>query len=271
MADTLTEIVARRAPSEFQSFLAEPMAETTSADFLFEPAPAPRGAQAEPTPQRKVRPVPPVQRTSASASVSASAPARRARSSRTVRVPELVVGLLLVAGCALAALLLQRSDSAGTTVVVAARPVARGSVITAADLTGSVLVGDTSMLISGTDAQLLLGQVAAVDISLGMPLNNSMLTTAGALGPDEALTSVALQAGRLPPDLTPNDVVRVVVVTTNGAVTEARLLEPTALVWSLVGPEGSSSDTIVTLRGPLSLATDLAGASTVQISRVEGE
>ena len=265
MAETLTEIVARRAPSDLHSLATDRASTTGASEFLFQPAPAPRGAQAE-QPQRKMRPGAPHQ----SAPVAAQTQ-RRNRTSKNVRIPELVVGLLLVTGCALAALLLQRSNSAGTTVVVAARPIARGNMITAADLTGSVLVGDTSMLIAGSDAQALLGQVATVEIAAGVPMNKAMLTSARALGPDEALTSVALQAGRMPPDLTPNDVVRVVVVNNAGAVTEARSLDVTAEIWSIVGPDASSSDTIVTLRGPLSLATELAGATTVQISRVEGE
>ena len=133
-----------------------------------------------------------------------------------------------------------------------------------------MLSGDTSMLISGDDARGLLGQVASVDIPSGVPLNSALFTTASALGPDEALTSVALEPGRMPPDLAPDDEVRIVVVNSDGVNSPARLLEATAQVWSIVDADGSNLNTIVTLRGPLSLATDLAAASTVQIARVEG-
>lgn len=273
--DTLTPITARRAPIEFHPLAdfdgPDPVADPVADPFV-EPAAAARSVRSDPPP-RQTRPTQPTATTNPGhkrgqtrSQTSNHSHTRRSK----VRVPELVIGVLLVSGCALAALLLQRSDTNRVTVVVAARHIARGSAISAVDLTGSTLSGDTSMLISGDDAKGLLGQVASVDIAAGVPLSSALFTTASALGPDEALTSVALEPGRMPPDLTPNDEVRIVVVNAGAANAPARLLDATAQVWSIVDADGTNLNTIVTLRGPLSLATDLAAASTVQIARVEG-
>ena len=270
--DTLTPITARRAPIEFHP-LADFDGPDPVAEPFVEPAPAARSVRSDPPP----RPIRAPQPNTVAANQGHKLGQTRSQTmshshtrGRKVRVPELVIGVLLVSGCALAALLLQRSDTNRVTVVVAARAVPRGSAISAVDLTGTMLSGDTSMLISGDDAKGLLGQVASVDIPAGVPLSSAMFTTASALGPDEALTSVALEPGRMPPDLAPNDQVRIVVVDTSAANSPARLVEATAQVWSIVDADGSNLNTIVTLRGPLSLATDLAAASTVQIARVEG-
>lgn len=188
-------------------------------------------------------------------------------------MPEIVVGVLLVAGCALAALIMQRSDSATQTVVIAARPIPRGSVISAQDLAAGNMSGDTSALIVGDDAKSLLGQIATVDIGVGAPLTTSLVSAAKGLGPDEAISSVSLAPGRLPPDLAAGDTVRIVVVgpSATGATSEARLLDMAAEVYAVTNADDPNGNVIVTLRGPVSLTSELAAASTVQLARIQGK
>ena len=190
---------------------------------------------------------------------------------RTFRLPEVVLGVMLVAGCALGAVLWQRSTNTTETFVVAARSIDRGTVITAEDLRGAEMGGETSTLIAGSDARALVGQVAVVDIAEGAPMSVSLLVDEQPLAADEALTSMALEPGQAPPDLALNDRVRVVVTSASdgtGAVLTT-MLDATAVVWS-VGQSQDGISTVVTVRGPLSLATDVAAAVSVRLARVEG-
>ena len=200
-----------------------------------------------------------------------SGAATPATKKRSFRPPEVVLGVLLVAGCALAAVLWQRHTNTTETFVVAARPIARGTVVSAADLGGAQIGGDTAALVRGADASSLLGQIAAVDIAVGSPMSAALVTAEVPLAADEALTSMALEPGEMPPDLAPNDHVRVVVTTAadpTGASTTV-LLDATAIVWSVeLSQDGVS--TVVTVRGPLSLSSDIASAVSVRLARVEG-
>ncbi len=188
--------------------------------------------------------------------------------SRPLRVPELVVGVVLVAGCALLAVVFSSRSNATTTVVVASRTVARGSAIVADDLKGAEMAGATTAMVRGSNAVDLIGQIALVDIAANSPLTQSVVTSATPLLPGEALTSMALAPGQVPPDLAPNDHARVVVTSIGVAgETQAALLDEQAVVWSVsLAPDGTS--TIVTVRGPISLSSAVASAAKVQLARV---
>jgi len=123
-------------------------------------------------------------------------------------------------------------------------------------------------MVRGSKAVDLIGQVALVDIAADSPLTQSLVTAAAPLLAGEALTSMALAPGQLPPDLAPNDHVRVVVTSVGVAgETQATLLEEQAIVWSVsLAPDATS--TIVTVRGPISLSSAVASASKVQLARV---
>ena len=177
---------------------------------------------------------------------------------------------MLVAGCALAAVVWQQHADTTTTVVVASRPIQRGSVITADDLRGAELGGETGALVAGRDALTLLGRVAVVDIAADVPMTPSLLAEAESLGTDEALTSMALAPGRLPPDLAPGDRVRIIITADGGATDPVTtLIEDVATVWA-VDPAPDGVDTVVTVRGPLSLAAPLTAAVVVQLVRIAG-
>lgn len=202
---------------------------------------------------------------------------------RSFRLPEVVLGVFLVAGCALGAVLWQKSAETRTTVVVASHRIPRGSVIGAGDLRGAQVGGETSAMIAGHSAHALLGKIAVVDIDIDVPITPTLLTDARALALDEALTSMALAPGHLPPDLAMNDTIRIVVTGPStargvdvgagvgavggGAIDVTVLLDQPAVVWSVEkSPDGVS--TIVTLRGSLSLSTAIAAADEIRLVRV---
>jgi flagella basal body P-ring formation protein FlgA len=190
---------------------------------------------------------------------------------RSVRLPEVVLGVLLVAGCAFGAVAWQRATNSTTTVVVASRHIARGSVIGVDDLRGAQVGGETGAMIAGADARLLLGKVAVVDIDAAVPLTPTLISDAAPLGIEEALSSVALDPGQFPPDLAAGDRVRIVVTSTSGvggAVT-ATLIDEVAAVWAVdVAADGRT--TVVTMRGPIEIGTAVATAEQVRVLRVEG-
>ncbi|HRE03203.1 MAG TPA: SAF domain-containing protein [Ilumatobacteraceae bacterium] len=190
---------------------------------------------------------------------------------RPLRMPEVILGVLLVAGCALGAVLWQRQASTRESFVVAAGPIERGRTLQGADLTVIELGGDTQVFVPAAAAQSLVGLTATADIPAGTPLVAALVAAAPALGADEALTSVALHAGDMPTDLAANDTVRIVVTTNAGAggVSSTVLLDPIAVVWSVVDARDGVS-TVVTLRGSLELSTDIAAAASVRLARVEG-
>lgn len=194
------------------------------------------------------------------------------RGKRAVRVPEVVLGVLVVAGCALGAVLWQRSANTTTTVVVASRDIARGSVIGIDDLRGAQVGGETAAMISGGDAHLLLGKVAVVDIRAAVPLTETLFADAAQLSADEALTSAALAPGQLPPDLSAGDHVRIIVTSgaAPGGAATTTLLEPVVVVWA-VDPAPDGANAVVTLRGPLAIGAEIAAAAEVRLLRVEGD
>jgi hypothetical protein len=180
-----------------------------------------------------------------------------------------VLGVLLVAGCALGAVLWQRSVDDSTTVVVAVRPIERGAAIVADDLGGVRMSGDTSALVDGSSAEVLLGQYAAVDIASGVPFTAALVTGDRPLAVDEALTPIALAAGEVPPDLAAADAVRVVVTNIDGDRTETTMLDERASVWA-VDRAVDDVTTVVTVRGSVALAVALSGAASVRLVRVGG-
>ena len=187
---------------------------------------------------------------------------------RPVRVPEVVFGVLLVAGSALAAVVWQHSNDRAVTIVVAATAIDRGAVIDAADLRGARVAGDTTGLIVGDAAAAMIGKVAAVRIDAGTPLSSSLVTADQPLGAGEALTSLAVDVGAMPPDLARGDAVRVVVThRVAGGEDAAALLDGTFEVWS-VDQRSDAAPAVVTLGGPVSLAVDTVGATALRVARV---
>jgi hypothetical protein len=189
---------------------------------------------------------------------------------RRVRLPEVALGVFLVAGCALLAVLWQQHADRAVAVVVAAGPIARGDTVDAADLGVAQLSGDTAAFVPGAAAGSLVGQVALVDISAGAPLTADVVSTRSPLTSAEALSSVAVVAGDAPPDLRPTDHVRVVVATAPAGTGDmsTSVLDEIAVVWS-VGEAPDGQSTIVTLRGSLDLAERVSGAGRVHLARVE--
>jgi len=189
---------------------------------------------------------------------------------RRWRIPELAVGLVLMLGGALGAILLSRSGDSIVIVVGAAHDLQRGDKITPKDL----VAVETSQSLSGsfiTEAQAsaLIGQTALVDLRASTPLTVTMFSDQQQLLPSEALTSAAIQQGNYPIDLAVGDQVRIVTVSDIALSQNAlpELFDQVVTIWSLNKSENNDS-ALVTFRSSLDLSMAIAKAGEVHIVRV---
>ena len=189
---------------------------------------------------------------------------------RRWRIPELAVGLVLMLGGALGAILLSRSGDSIVIVVGAAYDLQRGDKITPKDL----VAVETSQSLAGsfiTEAQAsaLIGQTALVDLRASTPLTVSMFSDQQQLLPNEALTSAAIQQGNYPIDLAVGDQVRIVTVPDIALNQNAlpELFDQVVTIWSLNKSENNDS-ALVTFRSLLDLSMAIAKAGEVHIVRV---
>ena len=192
-------------------------------------------------------------------------------SERRRRVPEMALGLVLVVGGALGALMMYRSGTESVTVVSSAHRLNRGQVIAPSDLVATEMPGSAAQFfVRGSEAQSLVGKTVAVDVDGHVPMSTLMVTTNSPLASTEALTSAPVDVGNYPSEISPGDLVRVVLAPeiTMSASTPPRMFEGVVTVWSIQFPEDFSDQAVVTLRGPLELAIAVAGAGRIHIALV---
>jgi Flp pilus assembly protein CpaB len=128
-------------------------------------------------------------------------------------VPTLLTGVLLVVGCALAFGVLAQNLTDTRAVLVLARPVARGTVLSDADLAVAQVPADTAVrVVRADDRQRLLGRTLLLSLPAGTTLT-AELVTAGAvdIGPTSRTVGLLLEPGGYPTSsLAPGDIVSVV-------------------------------------------------------------
>jgi Flp pilus assembly protein CpaB len=182
-----------------------------------------------------------------------AAPLRAPRPRR--RPGLLALGVALVAVGALAAAWLVSTSSAHIAVLVAARDVPYGTVLTDADLSSVEVAGTGGVaVIPAGERDQVVGRVAATTIVTGSLLAPAQLTAAAPPAPGEVLVGVPLKADRLPAGgLTPGD--RILIVETPGADGDP----PT-------GPPATLAATVVRV-GP----ADLDGVSVLDVTVAAGD
>jgi hypothetical protein len=187
------------------------------------------------------------------------------------RVPDMAVGIALIALGLIGSIAVYRSASATVTVVGAASNLVRGQVLDTGDLQAIHVSPETAQFfVSASDAGSLIGRTVAIAVMGGTPLSESMVSSASPLAADEALTSAAVPVGNIPANLAANDKVRLV-LTPDATITNASpplLFDETVSIWAIEQSADLSSAVIVTFRGPLRLSLAIAGAGNVRISLV---
>ena len=171
-------------------------------------------------------------------------------------VASVVVGALVFLG-------IYTSIDSRQSVLVAARRVAPGQVITAEDLTtASVSVSEGTEVVPASGAADVVGQTAAVGLVPGAILSPSQLGASSGLQAGRAQVGVALKPGQAPLGLRQGS--RVMVVGSDGAPgTEDAtpvVLSSDAVVSDVGSPSASSATTVVSLTVAEGDATAVAAA-----------
>lgn len=151
----------------------------------------------------------------------APGPGSRTRQTASRQRARMVVGLLLLLGCSLAAAVLFANAGDRHAVLVMDRPVAAGEEITAADLGEALVSGDdAASTIRRADADRIVGRFAAVDLVKGSFLAPGHLADGPLAGSDDAVIGATLREGQYPLDLTDGDRVLAVVLPPESALAE---------------------------------------------------
>ena len=140
---------------------------------------------------------------------------------RRVQVPVLLGGLLLVIGSALGFGLLAQHLTDTQPVLVLARPVERGTILTDADLAIAQINADAGVRVTPAGQRdTLVGRTLLTSLPAGSPLTSDLVgPTAIDVGPATRTVGLALEPGGYPTSsLSPGDVVSVVATTGRGNV-----------------------------------------------------
>lgn len=131
---------------------------------------------------------------------------------RRVRVPELVVGVLVVVVFALGAVLWHLSAVDKSPALAVVGTVERGDVIAADDLRVVYAASDDSVArLDEAQMSQVVGRVAAVDLAPGTLISRSLVAERPTVAADEGVVGLALEPGGYPAmGLSPGDRVNVV-------------------------------------------------------------
>jgi hypothetical protein len=202
-------------------------------------------------------------------------PARGPRRSR--QLPLVIVGVLLVLGCALAFVDASLHLGSREEVLVVAQPVAAGQVLTSGDLRAArVSTGSGLGVVLSGDEATVVGRRAAVPLVAGSLLTSSEVGSAPEVGSGFDVVAVGLKAGAFPPELAPGDRVHVVpVMSSSSGGTGAASVTSGSPVGATVlsvqtAPSDSATPTVFSLQVSTTDADEVASlAATGQASLVE--
>lgn len=170
-----------------------------------------------------------------------------------MRIPELAVGVLIVAGCVLGALVWQRSIERGTAVLVASRDLRRGQVLVEDDLSAVVITSDRPLsLLRVSSASEVVGMRLRADLPTGTPLTATLVADVEPIDSRHGLVGITVSNAEAPFDLMAGDVVRL--VTVDDDIDGARIVEVVdvlASIWEISAPDDIEGRRSVTLRLPI--------------------
>lgn len=185
---------------------------------------------------------------------------------------ELVLGLALVVGGAVAMSAWFQRATTPTDVVVLGRDLQRGHIVTSQDLDTAVVRGAEGLRVMKADDPSLpeiLGRRLMVDAAAGTPVDPGLLAPVEPLGIDEALVALAVRDGDFPTRLSASDRVEVVTLSLgSGLGIDDEISTIRAEVMD-VTPRGElDAETVVTLRAPRDLTSRLVVADRVRLAVV---
>lgn len=193
---------------------------------------------------------------------------------RSVRVPELALGLTLVVGGALAASLLAAKRTATVEVVAAATDLARGHELGADDLVAIEMESQfASSMTNAGEAAGLLGKRLATNVPAGSPIMPGAVDDTPVLRPGEEVVALRIEVGDIPASIAAGDQVRIALVpdpamSTETVVTE---FEQPATVWAVEHPSENNPDYVVSFKVPVEFLVKAAVAERSKISLVASD
>jgi hypothetical protein len=191
------------------------------------------------------------------------------------QLPLVVLGVLLVLGCALAFTDASLHLGSREEVLVVDQPVSAGQVHTAGDLRGArVSTGSGLDVVLADDESSVIGRRAAVPLVAGSLLTGTEVGNTPLVGSGSDVVAVGLKAGAYPPDLAPGDRVQVVPVTSssNGGSGTVTSGSPVGAIVLGVEPASADSDspTVFSLQVSTANAGEVASlAAAGQASLIE--
>jgi len=133
-----------------------------------------------------------------------------------------VIGVLLVAACALGAVLLSRSSARRLDVLVAARDLQPGAPIGAGDLRITRVSADTNArFVAATNAGALIGQIPRGFVPAGTALNVGMVAPTPQVPAGDSVVGAVLDPGAAPVALVAGETVEVLVTAASNGPTSA--------------------------------------------------
>ena len=196
-------------------------------------------------------------------------------SGRHRQLPLVVVGVLLVVGCALAFTDASLHLGSREEVLVVAQPLVAGQVLTTGDLRAvRVSTGDGLDAVLVGEESSVVGRRVAVPLVAEAVLTSSEVGNAPPVGSGSDVVAVGLKAGSYPPDLAPGDRVQVVPVASsssgsNGTVTSGSPVGATVLAVDVASAE-SDNPTVFSLQVSSADADEVASlAAAGEVSLIE--
>jgi hypothetical protein len=194
---------------------------------------------------------------------------------RRRQLPLVVIGVMLVLGCALAFTDASLHLGSREEVLVVDQPVSAGQILTAGDLRGArVSTGSGLDVVLADDESSVIGRRAAVPLVAGSLLTGTEVGNTPPVGSGTDVVAVGLKAGAYPPDLAPGDRVQVVPVTSSSDGSSATVTSgsPVGAIVLAVEPASADSDspTVFSLQVSTSNAGEVASlAAAGQASLIE--
>lgn len=187
---------------------------------------------------------------------------------RRSRLPEGAIAAGVAVAFALTAVLWHLSTTHRQAMLVLARPVDRGTVLSAADVRVAYVSSDDPIAhLARSQSSRLVGHPARADMAAGTVLTDRSVGTAPSLGAGQAVVGLSLEPGQIPlASLVPGDTVDVVAagpaaaVATDPAATPAPTIASGALVYA-VGPLSAQGHRVVSVALPQAEADAVAAVA----------
>lgn len=186
---------------------------------------------------------------------------------RSVRVPQLLLSLLVVAVFALLAVWWQATTSSRTPVLALANDVVAGEPLSRADLTEVFVNSDVPINSESPEfVDVFVGVSPITDLEAGTIISTDLFRSSQGLGSDEAIVGLQVDADEAPSTLRQGDAVQVLV---SGSGGEPQILSSEAVVEAVV--RSTSGAAIVQLRMSVTDAQQVQlDASEVVLIEVSG-